>query len=575
MQPKSPEMKRALKLCMPYIGAAALFSGAINLLFLAPSLYMLQVYDRVLSSGSGWTLVMLTVAVALALLVMAVLDPLRARVLIRVGIKLDNLMAKRVLSALVERGVTAGSDRYREALRDFDNFRQVMTGTGIHAIFDLPWVPIYMAVMFLLHPWFGVLAVGAALVLGLLAIANELATKKALQVANSYAVRTYGFTDATLRNAEVVQAMGMLPGVTKRWARDREAMMGYQAAASDRAADLGGAIKFARMFVQSAALGMGAWLTVQQSVTAGVMFAATILLGRALAPVEQAVGAWKGLILARQSLTRVTDLLTAVPPREVAMQLPAPQGRVGLERVVYAPPGTEKAIIKGVSFDLAAGESLGVIGPSAAGKSTLARLIVGVWRPNSGAVRLDGADVFTWDRADFGRYVGYLPQDIELFAGTIRENIARFSDADPDQIVEAAKRAGVHDMILRLPQAYDTEIGQGGEVLSGGQRQRIALARALFGNPRLLVLDEPNANLDSEGEMALNQTLMDLKQAGTTIVIIAHRPSVLNVVDRVLVMRDGLVEMFGPRAEVIAKLTSNVVRPAAFAGSPQPPAPQG
>jgi PrtD family type I secretion system ABC transporter len=564
------ELTGALAGCTSFFTMAALFSCAINLLYLASPLYMLQVYDRVLSSGSEYTLVMLTVALGAALATMAGLDAVRARVLVRAGIKFDRRLSGRVLTGLVERGVHPGGARHGQSLRDLDHLRQFLTGPGVHAAFDAPWMPIYIAVLFLVHPLLGWVALGGAALLLLLAMFNEFATRGPLKVATEAAVRSYGFTDATLRNAEVIQAMGMLPALGGRWLHDRQEMLGYQASASERNADFSGLIKFSRLFLQSLVLGIGAWLVIERAITPGSMFAGTLLLGRGLAPVEQAVAVWKQFITAREARRRIRELLMAQPPRPVAMALPAPEGRISVERLVYGPPGADKPILKGISFELGAGEALGLIGPSAAGKSTLARLLVGVWKASHGAVRLDGADVFTWERGHFGAHVGYVPQDVELFAGTVRDNISRFAAGDPELIVAAARRAGVHDMILRLPKGYDTEIGESGAVLSGGQRQRLALARALYGSPRLLVLDEPNANLDAEGEQALVKALTAARAEGTTIVVIAHRPAVIGMVDKILVLRDGLIDMYGPREDVVAKLGgtghTSVVRPVAFAG---------
>ena len=561
------DLKTALRGCLPYFGAAALFSCGINLLYLASPIYMLQVYDRVMSSGNHYTLVMLTVALLLALATMAALDMVRARVLVRCGVGFDAQLSLRLMTALIDRGVATGSAKHAQLLRDLDQFRQFLTGPALHAIFDLPWMPIYVGVLCLLHPILGLVALaGAVLLLGL-AMLNEMITGRPLRRANDAAVRAYGFTDAALRNAEVIQAMGMQGGLLAGWSADRREMLLAQAIASERNATMTAFIKFLRLFLQSLILGVGAWLAIERAVTPGVIFAGSLLMGRALSPIEQVVGAWKSFVTARQSYRRVRALLDAEPARGFGMQLPRPQGRLSVERLVYAPPGADRPLIKGISFELPAGQGLGLIGPSAAGKSTLARLLVGAWKPQVGAVRLDGADVYSWNRADFGRHVGYLPQDIELFAGTVRDNICRFQEASPADIVEAAQKAGIHEMILRLPNGYETEIGEGGAALSGGQRQRIALARALFGSPRLLVLDEPNANLDAEGEVALGQTLADLKAAGTTIVVIAHRPAVLNAVDKVLVLRDGQIEAFGPRADIVGKLTGpQVVRPMAPPG---------
>ena len=572
------ELKQAVLACLPQFGAAALFSCCINLLYLGSPLYMLQVYDRVLASGSRDTLVMLTVALALA--TMAALDAIRARVLVRCGVGFDARLSARLMTALIDRGARSGGARQAELLRDLDQLRQFLAGVAVLAIFDLPWMPIYVAILCLLHPVLGLIALAGGLGLLALTALNELVTGPPLRRANEAALRSYGVTDAALRNAEVIQAMGMQAGLLARWQRNRSEMLSCQAVASDRNATVSALTKFTRLLLQSLILGAGAWLALDRAVSPGVIFAGSLLMGRALAPIEQLVGASKQLVGARLAYRRVRALLIAEPARRVGMALPRPQGRLSVERLVYAPPGADRPLLKGISFELAAGQGLGLIGPTAAGKSTLARLLVGAWQPTLGHVRLDGADIYDWSRADVGRQVGYLPQDIELFAGTVRDNIARFSDAAPADIVAAARQAGIHEMILRLPDGYETEIGEGGTALSGGQRQRIALARALLGAPRLLVLDEPNANLDADGELALTRTLAELKAAGTTLVVIAHRPAVLGTVDKILVLRDGAVEMFGPRDQIVARLASHaaatdapavlppaVARPAALAAA--------
>jgi ATP-binding cassette subfamily C protein len=564
------ELKQAVTACLPQFGAAALFSFCINLLYLGSPLYMLQVYDRVLASGSRYTLVMLTVALVLALAAMAALDAIRARVLVRCGVGFDARLSTRLMTALIDRGARSGGVRRAELLRDLDQLRQLLAGPAVHALFDLPWLPIYVAILCLLHPVLGLIALAGALGLLALAALNELVTGRTLRRANDAASRSYGVTDAALRNAEVIQAMGMQAGLLARWRQDRDEMLFCQAVASDRNATVTALTKFTRLLLQSLILGAGAWLALDRAVTPGVIFAGSLLMGRALAPIEQLVGAWKLLVSARQSYRRVRELLIAEPDRAPAMALPPPHGRLSVERLVYAPPGSDRPLLKGIAFELAEGQGLGLIGPSASGKSTLARLLVGAWRPTLGHVRLDGADIHEWSRADVGRHVGYLPQDIELFAGTVRDNIARFTDAAPAEIVAAARQAGIHEMILRLPAGYETEIGEGGAALSGGQRQRIALARALLGAPRLLVLDEPNANLDADGEQALARTLAELKAAGTTLVVIAHRPAVLATVDQILVLRDGAVEALGPRAEIVARLTALAAAPPT--PHPTPPA---
>ncbi len=536
-----------------YFVTAGLFSLAINLLYLAGPLYMLQVYDRVVSSGSVTTLTMLTLALLLAYGALSGLDFVRSRVLSRAGIRLDSLLADRVVAATLEQ---PSSETLRsQPLRDFDTFRQFITGSGIHAIFDLPWAPLYLIVIFLLHPLLGAFALLGIVVLSLMALVNEWMVRRTLSQANDAATRNYGFTDMSLRNAEVVRAMGMAAGLLKRWARDRDLMLERQLTASDRAARMSSAIKFTRMTMQSLVLGIGAYLAIERFASVGVMFAASMLLGRTLQPVEQVVGGWRGFVSARDAFARIKRLLEASPPNYNALILPRPTGRLDVQSVVFGPAGSPRPIIKGISFSIAAGEALGIIGPSGAGKSTLARLLVGVAAANAGAVRLDGADIAIWPKSRLGRHVGYLPQDVELFADTIGANIGRFERGDDSKAIEAARLAGVHEMILALPQGYDTQVGEGGAVLSGGYRQRIGLARAVFGNPAYIVLDEPSSNLDSAGDAALAECIERLKQMGTTIVLISHRTMTIASVDKLLVLRDGMIEAFGGRQEVIARIS--------------------
>jgi len=553
-RPKSDEIRRTLRACSSYFVTAASFSLAINLLYLAAPLYMLQVYDRVISSASEVTLVMLTLALLMAFIALAGLDAVRARVLTRASLRLDRLMAGRIMTAIIERAPLLGGAR-SQFLRDFDTFRQFVTGMGIHAIFDLPWAPIYIAVIFLLHPLLGSFALGSSVLLVTMAFVNEWVVRPPLSESNEAATRNYTFTEMSLRNTEVVQAMGMTEGLLQRWGRDRNRMLERQVTASDRAATMQSIIRFLRLSMQSLILGLGAYLVIERAATVGAMFAASILLGRALQPVEQIVGSWRNLISARSAFHRVRDLLNANPLRDAKLELPRPLGALGVEGLTYVPPGVPRPILRGISFQIDPGELLGIVGPSGAGKSTLARHIVGVLAPSAGAVRLDGADVWLWPRSSLGQHVGYLPQDIELFADTVANNISRFQTGQDEAVIEAAKMAGVHELILRLPNGYDTLVGEGGAILSGGYRQRIALARAVFGNPSLVVLDEPSSNLDSDGDAALTDCVISLRQRRATVVIISHRPATIGVVDKLLVIRDGIAEMFGPRGEIMAKLT--------------------
>jgi len=537
----------------PFFLYAGLFSLAINLLLLVPPLYMLQVFDRVLASRSGETLLMLTVAAVTALLLMAFLEVLRARLLAAAGAALDQSLGPRVLDGLLAQTARLSGGAYLNGLRDVNTLRSFLGGAGLMALFDAPWLPIFVLVIFLFHPVLGIVALVGGILMVALAVLNERLTRAPLERSQAQARRAGRFIDANVRNAEVVSALGMLPAVTQRWARLNDAALVEQMRASRIGGAFTGWTKFARQFIQMAMLAAGAFLVVAQDATAGVMIAATILLGRALAPVEALVAGWRNLVEAKHAWRRLAALLAANPVPEPGTELPAPQGALELEGVAFRLQ--DKVILRGISFRIAPGDALGLIGPSASGKSTLARLIVGVWQPVAGAVRLDAADVAAWPREKLGPHLGYLPQDVELFGGTVAENIARMGAPDAAEVVRAAQRANVHELILRLPKGYDTEIGEAGQSLSPGQRQRIGLARALYGKPRLVVLDEPNANLDHEGEEALLRTLDLLKADGVTVVIIAHRPSLLRNVDKMLVLNDGAVASFGPRAEVMARVT--------------------
>jgi PrtD family type I secretion system ABC transporter len=534
---------------------AALFSLAINVLLLVPPLYMLQVFDRVLASRSEETLLVLTIAALGALLVMALLDVLRARLLAAAGAALDRRLGPRVIDGLLARSARQGAQEHVHGLRDAAALRAFFGGAGLLALFDAPWLPLFLLIIYLFHPVMGAVALGGALLMLALAALNELLTRKPLDAAQAQARRAGRFIDANLRNAEVVSALGMLPAVTRRWSELNDAALREQLRAARIGGAFSGTTRFARQVIQLAMLGVGAYLVVHQHLTPGVMIAATILLSRALAPVESLVAGWRNLVEARGAWRRLAELLAGSPPQAAPTELPAPAGALDAERVMFGLKGAERPIIRGVSFSLQPGEALGLIGPSASGKSSLARLLVGVWKPLAGVVRLDGADVASWPRERLGPHIGYLPQDVELFAGTVAENIARLGEPQPTEVIRAAQRAHVHELILRLPAGYDSEIGEGGQALSPGQRQRIGLARALYGAPRLVVLDEPNANLDHEGEEALLRTLRALRAEGVTVIIVAHRPSLLRGVDKLLVLRDGAIDMLGPRAEVMARLT--------------------
>ena len=537
---------------------AGFFSLVINALLLVPPIYMLQVFDRVLTSRSEETLVYLTIGGICALVVMALLDMVRARLLGIAGAALDRRLGPRVLDGLLAQTARLGGAAYLNGLRDVNTLRMFLGGSGLLALFDAPWLPFFLLVIFLFHPLLGAVALVGAIGMLTTAVLNERLTRKPAEEAQAQGRRAGRYIDGAVRNADVIAALGMLPAVASRWGQANDAALMQQLRATRIGGVFSGMSKFARQFIQLAMLATGAWLVVDQHVTAGIMIAGTILLGRALAPVETLVAGWRNLIEARLAWRRLDELLTANPPAATEIDLPAPSGRLEVDRVLFGMKGAERPIIRGVSFALAPGEALGVVGPSAAGKSTLARLVVGVWKPVSGIVRLDGADVAAWPRERLGPHLGYLPQDVELFAGTVAANIARLAECDSAEVVRAAQRAHVHELILRLPKGYDTEVGEGGALLSPGQRQRIALARALYGNPRLVVLDEPNANLDQEGEQALVAALRGVKEAGVTVLVIAHRASILAGVDKLLVLRDGTVEKFGPARDLMPK----VARPA-------------
>ncbi len=531
-----------------------MFSAVSNLLMLVPSIYMLQVYDRVLASRNEITLLMLTLLMLGAYLIMSVLELIRSFVLVRVGARFDMELNQRVYTAAFEQNLKRAGGNAGQALSDLTNLRQFLTGNALFAFFDAPWFPVYLIVIFFFEPSLGFFALGGTAVLVILAFVNEAVSKKPLSEANTMAIMSGTLATNNLRNAEVIESMGMLPNLMGRWFKLHGRFLKLQAEASEKAGMVGAVTKFVQVSLQSLVLGFGALLAVEGKITPGMMIAASILVGRALAPVQQLIGVWKSFASTRSSYERLTKLLGDNPRREAGMELPKPQGHVAVEGVTAAPPGSPTAVLRGLTFSIAPGDAVGIIGPSGAGKSTLARLLVGVWPAQAGKVRLDGADIYHWNKAELGPHIGYLPQDIELFGGTVSENIARFGTVDAEKVVLAAKRAGVHDMILHMPQGYDTRLGDGGAGLSGGQKQRLGLARAMYGDPSFIVLDEPNSNLDDVGEIALMQTVQDLRQRGKTIVLITHRTSILNVTNKLLLLRDGMAGMYGPTNEVFAAL---------------------
>lgn len=566
-------LRRALSACRRQFILVGVFSGVVNLLQLTTSIYMMQVFDRVLATRILDTLVYLTLIAVGAVMVLALLEAVRNQIMQRIGVWVEHRVAPEGFVRAIE-STLRGRPYRMEALRDLAVCRNYLSSPSALVLYDVPWVPIYIAVIFLLHPVMGWIAFGGALVLFGLTVASEFSTSSLLKEANTAAMASQRRADSIARNAEVIDTMGMLPAVIGHWRSSVAAMAVPQQRALDRAAVLLALTKFFRLAVQIAVLGVGAYLVLLQEITAGASIAGSIIMGRALAPVEQMIGGWKQLVQARQSFRRLEAFLTQPRIRPPGLPLPEPTGRLTVERVSYAFPGQGVAMIKGVNFGLAPGESLAVIGPSAAGKTTLIRLLIGTLQPSAGNVRLDGADVYQWMREDFGRHVGYLPQDVELFDGTVFENIARMGEAEPDEVYEAAKLAGCHEMILRLPNGYETQIGEGGIYLSGGQRQLIGLARAMFGRPMLVVLDEPNSNLDGDSEAGLIRALERLKAQGTTVVLVSHRPTLVQGVDKVLLLKDGAMEMFGPRAEVLKRLMAPP-RPAEAPAAPQAPRLEG
>lgn len=548
------------------------FSLFINALMLVPTFYMLQVYGRVVTGGSLTTLAMLTLILTFLLVTMGLLEWVRSRIMVRVSTRLDVLLSRDVYRASFKRALdSGGQDASAQPLSDLTGLRQFMSGNGLFAFFDAPWLPIYVAVLFLFHPWYGWTAIGCAVILLALACINEQSTGKVLAEANKESIGATLQTNKNLRNAEVIESMGMLDSLMSRWSLRHKKVLLLQSRASDRSGIITSISKTFRLIVQSLILGLGAYLAVSHEINAGLVIAGSVLLGRALAPLDLMIGSWKGFIAARSQYARLNSILDQQKAEPERMPLPAPIGHVTVENLTLGAPGAKAPIIKGIGFSAPAGAMIGVVGPSASGKSTLAKALVGVWKPQHGVVRLDAADIANWDKGQLGPHLGYLPQDIELFEGTISDNIARFGVVDPDKVVLAARTASVHEMILMLPDGYDTVIGEGGINLSGGQRQRIGLARAIYGSPRLIVLDEPNAHLDEVGERALALALQQIKLTGATVFVIAHRTSILAQLDRLLVMNAGTISLYGPRDQVLAQLNANQLaaqqKPGARAGT--------
>ena len=534
-----------------------IFTAFINLLMLVPSIYMLQVYDRVLPSRNEITLLMLTLIMLGMFGMMSLLEYVRSMVVIRIGSQLDMRLNTRIYTAAYEANLKNGSSDAGQMLSDLTNVRQFLTGSALFAFFDAPWFPIYLLVIFLFNPWLGLFALVGSLLLIALAVINEVVSKKPLADASRLSIMSSNLASTNLRNAEVIEALGMLPNLKGRWFGLHQRFLNSQRIASERASRVTSITKFVRLSLQSLVLGLGGWLAIDGHITPGMMIAGSILMGRTLAPIEQVINVWKSWSSAKLAYQRLVRLLEQHPPRGTGMSLPRPEGVISVEGVTATPLGSKgSAVLHNVNFAIQPGDVLGIIGPSASGKSTLARLLVGIWPVSEGIVRLDNADIYQWNKDELGPYIGYLPQDIELFAGSIAENIARFNELDSLKVIEAAKLAGVHELILRFPNGYDSVIGSGGAGLSGGQKQRIGLARALYGDPSLIVLDEPNSNLDDAGERALNQAITFLKQRNKTVILITHRTNLLAMTNKLLLLVNGNVNAFGPTQQVLQALAN-------------------
>ena len=535
----------------PLLGCIAAFSFVINLLFLVPAFFTLQVFDRVISSNSLETLVVLVIGTGVALLILLLLDYVRTRLQNVLGNLVDERLSPPVVNAIVQRAARVPGSGRTEGIRDVAALRNVFSANGLIAVFDAPWVVVYVGVIWMFHPALGLGAAFSALLMLALAWLNDRISRRALEDLQHEGRRASQYVESSLRNAEVLQALGMTQRLLKRWRTLQDQIAATQTSASRSTVAFTAATKALRQAIQILMLALGAWLVLSQQASAGVMIATSILLGRAVQPVEQLVGSWRLLIEGRAAYHRLLELSRDFERDEQGVVMPRPEGRLTVENMAFLPPGSDTQVLTNIAFSLAAGEALAIIGPSAAGKSTLARLLTGVWKPSAGRVRLDGVDVATWPREQIGPYIGYVPQDVELFDGTVADNIARLDTINSEAVVAAAVRANAHEMILTLPKGYDTPVGELGARLSPGQRQRIALARALYGNPQLVVLDEPNSNLDGDGEIALAQAMGELHSAGVTSIVVTHRPSLIAHVDKILVLAAGRIQQFGPSGEVM------------------------
>ena len=562
-----PDVVEALRDCRRAFWSVALFSGMVNMLMLAGPLYMLQVYDRVLTARSVPTLIALSVFLFGAYLFQAALDIVRTRIVVRSARLLDARLESTVHGAVLNLAISnPNRSEAQQPVRDLDQIRGFLTGPGPTAIVDMPWMPVFLAICFLIHPWLGILALAGGILLIVIASLNERASRAPARVVAHDAGIRAAIIEADRRNSETVLAMGMSGTLAKRWARLNASYIKALGHASDVTSNFGSVSRMVRLLSQSAILGVGAYLVIRQELTAGSMIAASIMMGRALAPVESAIANWRSFISARYSIGRLSYVLARMPPRKVATTLPPPAKTLEVEQVTVAAPGSQTPIVRDVNFRLNGGDVLGIVGPNGAGKTSLIRTLVGVWKPARGEVRIDGAPFDQWDPQYIGRYIGFASQATELFEGTIAENIARMeSEPDNAAVLRAARAAGIHDMILRQSNGYDTRVGEAGTVLSAGQRERVAIARALYNDPFIVVFDEPNGTLDNEGEVALQNTVRGLKERKAIAIIVAHRPSALAHCDKVLYLAGGAQQAFGPRDEVLQRILARPQQPAAAA----------
>lgn len=555
---KPNPLRKALLTCKQMFKYALLFGCLVNLLMLATPIYSMQVLDRVISSNNTDTLVYLTIVIMFALLLLALIQLARSFAMNKMGSWFERELSSKLFANAVRASLVVKGAGGSQQLRDLQSIKTFLTSPSLISILDIPWALIFVIVLFMIHFYMGIMTVIGGIILLSIALMSDRFTKPLHDLSNERFIASMKQVDQATRNAEIIEVMGLLPNVNKTWQDLNSQVQDSQALVSERQGFLSEVTKFLRLILQILVTGMGAYLVLKHEMSVGAIIACSSISGRALAPFEQAISSWKGYLNFQQAFKRLNDSLDKFYTEEIRMSLPAPEGNLSLDNVYFAPLGSAKHTIKGMNFAITAGQILAIIGPSASGKTTLAKLIVGAWQPQIGTVRIDHANLTDWNREELGQYLGYLPQDVELFNGTIRENIGRMDkNADPDKVIQAAQLSGVHDMILQLPKGYDTEIGFDGGVLSGGQRQRIGLARAFFGDPKILILDEPNANLDSFGEIALANALAYAKEHGITTIVISHRTSILSLADKILTVKDGSVALFGDRDEVMEKMNQS------------------